>query len=99
MNHPHTIEYSQMNSSNESRCTILRTGESWRVKGRMIRLEHVTAGYTLGGSAAVWTDECWAVRYNEDGKRFGRTCRDKAKADAIFDGWTDESKAELARFL
>lgn len=74
-----SVEYSQVNDTNRSEVTLLKTGVS--SLGNLYRLEHYTAGYEPAGSRARWTNEGWAVRFNSGGSVHGR--RFKTEKEAI----------------
>jgi hypothetical protein len=70
---PATIEYGDSRfQDNKSITTVLHAAATVRKPGLILRLEHISAGYEIAGSAGRWTNECWAVRFDADACVHGR---------------------------
>lgn len=55
---------------------------------RMIRLVEITEGWTIAGSMARWQEQRFGVRFNEDGRLFGRQFSTREDAEKAFRSWT-----------
>lgn len=90
MNMPATAEYgTKLFGANKSTVTVLHAAPSRNIARRVIRFEHISAGYQIAGSCGAWVDECYAVRFDEGGCIHGRRFASETDAVKTYLAWID----------
>lgn len=82
-------EYGRIKSSEPwSKETVLEKAPSKTTAQRIIRLVSISEGWTMAGSLARWQEARFGVRFNEDGRLYGRQFKTIEEARDLFEAWT-----------